>query len=233
MAKQETFTNIIAEVDRAWRKDLYAYARAKRQIYLDYATFIAPTSYDEEQVFRRLAFSILSVQSPFERGAGAFARVCALSWDARQNMGKVRDAIDDLIYLDVKSKGIARLAMDIRADLEPFLRAENEEWHLYRRRLESLVHGLGKAKSSFAACLLYPLDADLACLDTWMLRHFRIDETLNGRLSWETYLAVEKYIRRYARAWKVSTFIAQWIVWDHERGSEESHAAVTLPGGHK
>ena len=108
-----------------------------------------------------------------------------------------------------------------------------ETWDEYRRRIERTVFGIGKAKASFACCLLYPLEADLACLDTWMLKHFHLPPEKNGRLTWEEYHEVENKVREYALAWGVSTFVAQWIVWDHERGSIESHAVVSMPGGHK
>lgn len=80
---------------------------------------------------------------------------------------------------------------------------------------------------------IYPLTADLACLDTWMLKQFHLDTSLNGRMTWGEYCAVEAKIRKHAKRWKVGTFVAQWMIWDHARGSVESHSTLALPGGHK
>jgi thermostable 8-oxoguanine DNA glycosylase len=97
--------------------------------------------------------------------------------------------------------------------------------------LKRRVKGLGLAKASFAACLLYPLDADLACVDTWIQKVF-LGHTGFKSLSLGDYLLVESKIRTYANCFNVSTFVAQWLIWDHARGGAANAHAI-FPGGHK
>jgi len=232
LSKQGEFQAIIDHADRQWWTRIDTFARANRQRYLDFGAFITPCDFTTEEVFKRLAFSILSVKTPFDRACGAFAKVMKLPARERVHKRSLMRATDDVMYRTVKVRALQEAWKLALQDPSQFKRREHEPWHDYRMGLERL-HGLGKAKATFAACLLYPLDADLACLDTWMLKQFGLDARLNGRMSWDQYQAVEEKVRAHARRWKVGTFIAQWMIWDHARGSIESHATVALPGGHK
>ena len=98
-------------------------------------------------------------------------------------------------------------------------------------RLQKEVLGLGLAKASFAACLLYPLDADLACIDTWIQKVF-LGNTGFKSLGLADYLLVESKIRTFANCFGVSTFLAQWLIWDHARGGSANSHSI-FPGSHK
>lgn len=43
---------------------------------------------------------------------------------------------------------------------------------------------------------------------------------------------VEAKIRTYANCFSCSTFLAQWLIWDHVRGGEMNAHAI-FPGSHK
>ena len=171
------------------------------------------------------------MQSNFDVCARVYKQLCVLTWKQRTSKRKITATIKELIYHDVKCRGLLELAQHCEFDHKALLR-NGDTWQEYRRRLTSL-HGLGKAKATFAACLLYPLTADLACLDTWMMQHVGLPAEKNGRLTWPEYEQVEEHIRGYAREWGCNTFVAQWIVWDHERGTEQGHEVIAFPGGHK
>lgn len=231
-SKQLQIDAAIEAVEFNWRDSLSRYMMQNREMYIGFAHLIRPTNFNAEEIYRRLAFSILSVQAPFARGCAAFASVCKLNWRDRQKPKLIRLAIGELIYKDVKTRGLVELAKVCDVfDPVIYLRHPNQSWHEYRKQLADKVLGLGKAKGSFAACLLYPLEADLACLDTWMLKRFGAEE-LNGKIPWEVYLAIEAKVREWARRYDVPTFIAQWMIWDHERGTMEPHS-ILMPGVHK
>jgi thermostable 8-oxoguanine DNA glycosylase len=92
------------------------------------------------------------------------------------------------------------------------------------------IAGLGLAKASFAACLLYPLEADLACIDTHIQKVYLGFDRFRS-LNHATYCAVEEQIRELAQRVGISTFLAQWLIWDFSRGTVSSHDI--FPGGHK
>lgn len=222
-------------IGQEWRGRLDKYASRNRSKYLGFARFIEPTDYNAEEVYRRVAFSILSVQAPFDLGCAAFNTVAGLSWHARENYDILKAAVGSLIYQEVKATGLLLAAGQCAKSNGHtlYLKAEPETWDTYRRRIARTVYGLGKAKGSFLACLLYPLQADIACLDTWILRRFGFPPEKNGHLTWEEYLGAEKQIRKLAQKWDVSTFIAQWIIWDADRGSTQDHSLLGMPGAHK
>lgn len=228
---QYELSDLLAQADRSWWQSIDLYARANKDRYSDYAAFITLSHWNTEEVFKRLAFSILSVQTPFDRACGAFSRLMKLDKLSRGSRTRVSQAIDGVMYRTVKTRGLVNAWFDCQNNPRQFEKQPAESWDTYRRRLTKL-YGLGKAKASFAACLLYPLEADIACLDTWILKHFGLEQK-NGRLSWDEYLACEALIRSHAQRWQVSTFLAQWLIWDHARGNVESHSILGLPGGHK
>jgi len=109
------------------------------------------------------------------------------------------------------------------------LKCWNETWLEYRLRLKNTVKGLGLAKASFAASLIYPLESDLACLDTWMQKHFLRRNF--KQLGLKDYLAIEQKVRAKARKYGINTFLCQWLIWDSLRGNKNNHAV--FPGSHK
>ena len=225
---QGAFTSIIDAADRDWQERLDRYAGINRGKYLGFASGIVPEEYTKEEIYKRLVFSILSGQTPFDRACLAFSAVLKLTEKQRGNTRTLARVVKGCMYVKVKSLACKR-AWELAGPA--LLRQEGEDWHTYRVRLTGL-HGLGKAKASFAACLLYPLEADLACLDTWILKQFGLPPEKNGHLTWEEYEHVEGRIRVHAKRWHVPTFVAQWIIWDHARRTVESHEAL-MPGGHK
>lgn len=222
---------------REWRARIDSYARKHAGTYRGFAAYITPADYSPEETFRRVAFSILSVQTPFDKGCAAFEKIAGMSWEDREDYAKVKSTLKrsgGIMYYATKATGILIAAGQCRKDHKIYLRGPEESWHAYRQRLARKIYGIGKAKGTFLACLLYPNSADLACLDTWILRRFGFPPEKNGRLTWEEYLDAEKAIRKHARRWEVSTFVAQWIIWDCDRGSVESHSILgRMPGGHK
>lgn len=222
-----------------WRARINRYASAHAAQYRGFAELITPADYGPEETFRRVAFSILSVQTPFAKGCAAFEKIAALSWEARADYDKVLKVLKrsgGVIYQTTKATGIIMAASRCRNGIGQgfYLRHDGETWDTYRRRLARDVYGINKAKGTFLACLLYPNTADLACLDTWVLRRFGFPPEKNGHLTWDEYLDAEKSIRRFARKWGVSTFVAQWIIWDCDRGTVEPHSVLGgMPGAHK
>jgi len=97
-------------------------------------------------------------------------------------------------------------------------------------RLQKTVLGLGLAKASFTACLLYPLTSDLGCVDTHICKVYLGVQTFK-QLSVKNYLLVEAKIRAIALRAGINTFLAQWLIWDHTRGAMMDHDI--FPGNHK
>jgi thermostable 8-oxoguanine DNA glycosylase len=218
---QLEFTTILNDAFAQYEKRIVAYVAANRSKYIAFAEGIAPKAFDDDEIYSRIAFAILSANSPFDDSVKALAV-------AVEKRGHVKPIdISRFKQVPAKAKYINALA---RMNLQSLRLAPSESWHEYRLRLKSKIRGLGLAKASFAACLLYPMDADLACIDTWIQKIF-LGHTGFKSLGVGDYLIVEAKIRAYAVCFGISTFLAQWLIWDHARGIESDHDI--FPGSHK
>lgn len=225
--KQLAFQTVLDDSFRSHERKLLSYMVANVEQYKGFARLITPSLADSSQVFSRVAFAILSANARFEDSVKALDYAVE-RFEYGRNFTEA-----DLISLQMvpaKAEYLTLAAIKVSQELEWFERSELETWQEYRERLIG-IKGLGRAKASFACCLLYPLEADLACVDTWIQKVFLGNAGFRN-LSKPTYEQVEAKIRAYARRFNVSTFLAQWLIWDHARGGQANNHAI-FPGSHK
>lgn len=213
-------------LDRAVRR----YVKDKRQLYLDMAAAIEPDRSDWRQVWDRTAFAILSANAPFESAKGAM-EVMALLRDDRIEP-HVRQGIR-IAYRGIRVQQLSWVEALPAPYSEhhswvEFTRAGTatdtpETWDAYRLRLQRSFKGLGLAKASFAAALIYPLDADIACIDVHMHRLFTGVQAAPHRIPYKIYKAIESAVRDIGASVGLPTFVAQWAIWDWARGKVEDH----------
>ena len=223
--KQLAFSTILNDAFAQYERRIAHYCLNNKDKYVGMAKMITPDLSDKEAVYARIAFAILSANAPFD--------------DAVKALGVAIKKKDKLQWRDIvwykqvpaKAKYCVEAWRLIRQDSCIATKDNDESWHEYRLRLKREFKGLGLAKASFAACLLYPLEADLACVDTWIQKVF-LGHTGFKSLGLRDYLTVEAKIRTYAACFDVSTFIAQWLIWDHARGGVANSHAI-FPGSHK
>lgn len=217
---QLAFSTILEQSFRARQRAIDRYCAANVDRYTAMAEFIRPDLHDDHAIYARVAFAILSANAPFKHAQAA------LGYVLNRPQGHVNEG--SLMRFGIIPARAAYLnALPVMSTL---LRTPAESWHAYRMRLRHDVRGLGLAKASFAACLLYPTTADLACVDTHMQKVY-FGHTKFHDLSVVDYLACERKVRAVAEKFSVGTFIAQWMIWDHVRGKIETHAI--FPGAHK
>lgn len=219
---QLEFTTILNDAFAQYERKIFIFMATNREKYEGFARLnLEPKSHSRDEVLQRIAFAILSANAPFDYTIKALNVVI-------KKDGKIH-ARDIMFYKMVPAK--AKYIRELYAiPTQVLLRQRDESWHEYRMRLKARVKGLGLAKASFAASLLYPLEADLACVDTWIQKVF-LGHTGFKSLGLMDYLTVEAKIRTYANAFGCSTFLAQWMIWDHARKETNSHAI--FPGSHK
>ena len=223
--KQQSFETVLASSFRSHERRMLRYMTDNREKYLGAARFISGV-HDRDFVFSRIAFAILSANTPFDQS------VRALNYVLEHKGTASRLDIQQFTCVPAKADYVNTLWDSCVADPLRLLRhGYAESWSEYRYRLQRAVKGLGIAKASFAVSLLYPLTADVACIDTWMQKVF-LGNTAFKVLGKATYEMVEAKIRSYARRVGVGTFIAQWMIWDHARGGMRNEHAI-FPGSHK
>lgn len=229
--KQLEFTTILEESFLAHERKLLLFMGKNVEAYRARSLLIKPDLTDRLAVYARISFAILSANAPFEDSVKALDV-------AVRDVGNV-DAANLVPFKMVPAKAsyVNEAWSKLNAfgyPLGSFLKRDVETWNDYRLRLKRTFRGLGLAKASFACCLLYPDTADVACIDTWVQKVF-LGNTGFKSLNLETYLMVEARIRVYARKFQVSTFLAQWMLWNHARSDAEGNALDhdIFPGSHK
>jgi len=220
---QLAFESILEETFKIRESLIDKYIQANRLKYVSFARTIAPNLQDWAQVWDRLAFAILSANTPFDDSVKALAYVTDHKGHASPSylaVFKCVPAKADYLNLLPRGKRVFTL-----------LKGDKEDWQAYRLRLFRTVKGLGLAKASFAASLLYPMTSDLACLDTWMQKHY-LRRSSFKQLGQRDYVKVEARVRQVAkRNLLPSTFLAQWMIWDSLRNETNNHAI--FPSSHK
>ena len=68
-------------------------------------------------------------------------------------------------------------------------RNTDEGWTEWRDRLAKGILGLGKAKTSFAIEMMFPLEAQVVCMDTHLFQAYGLDQTKDSR----RYKEIEDY----------------------------------------
>lgn len=220
---QLAFDSILEHSFRARESSIDKYIQKNRHKYLTFARIIAPNLQDWEQVWDRIAFAILSANTPFEDSVKALAYATDHKGHVSASyLAGFKCVPAKADYLNLLPRGKRVFAL---------LKRNAEDWQAYRLRLFQSVKGLGLAKASFTASLLYPMTSDLACLDTWMQKHY-LRRSSFKQLGQKDYIRVEARVRQVARRNLLpSTFLAQWMIWDSLRNETNNHAI--FPSSHK
>lgn len=149
-----------------------AFVRRHRRRYLAFARAIDPDRASRAAVWQRLAWAILTVNATYERTREALVRCAAYGFGADPLPPRAFAGIPGMVPAKVKylnalpnDGGIFGLLRTTLHGLD-----DVETWDAYRLRLCDRVTGLELIKASYAACMLYPLEADVACLDTGLLK---------------------------------------------------------------
>lgn len=220
--KQLAFDSILEFTFKSRLASIDKYIEANALNYHASACLMKPDLHSWESIWDRLAFAILSANVGFSKAVMALGYATLHKGQANSKVMMQWTMVPAKAdYLNVLPRG---------RELFSLLNEYQESWHEYRLRLQRTIKGLGLAKASFAACLLYPLEADLACMDTWMQKVFLNNQAFI-QLGIKDYCKAESQVRRIAKKHGINTFLAQWLIWDHVRNSVTSHSI--FPGCHK
>lgn len=231
MALQLGFDGTVRLADRR-RESLQAAIDATLPKYQDFTAAIEPGP-AENEVFWRLAFSILSVHSPIGATFQAYRVVRTwraingqfpAQWRLAQMIGRATARDGVVQYAPSKARYLLALEQQWRRNRASLLRGGDSE-HEWRLRLAHNVKGLGIAKASFAVALCNPSESDVCCIDSHMYQLFTgiMPRSSIPKLQ---YFDIEAKIRRLAQKCKASTFTVQWLLWDAKRGISEPHEVL-------
>ena len=97
-------------------------------------------------------------------------------------------------------------------------RNSDEGWTEWRDRLAKKILGLGKAKTSFAIEMLFPLEAQVVCMDTHLFQIYGLNQTKHSKL----YNAIEEDWLERSEKRGLSPYMALWLYWDKNQKRKNS-----------
>ena len=97
-------------------------------------------------------------------------------------------------------------------------RNTDEGWAEWRDRLAKSILGLGKAKTSFAIEMMFPLEAQVVCMDTHLFQVYGLNQSKNAKL----YNDIEAdWLQRSADR-DIAPYMARCIYWDKNQNRKNS-----------
>ncbi len=167
-----------------------------------------------EEIWSRIEFAGISPRVTYSVNVKAFKYLSFdrdLHYNSYSSMLKALKHCGTGIY-KVKTKCLLDTYSKYVKDPRQFLKQQDETWQTYRNRITAEVYGLGYAKASFAVELLYPLQAEVVCLDTHILKLFGIkNRSIQDK---EDYQAFEHEFLLKCKELNIPPPIARNIIWN-------------------
>jgi len=97
-------------------------------------------------------------------------------------------------------------------------RNSNETWTEWRDRLAKKILGLGKAKTSFAIEMLFPLEAQVVCMDTHLFQVYGLNQSKHSKL----YNDIEADWLERSEKRGTAPYMARCLYWDKNQNRKNS-----------
>jgi hypothetical protein len=97
-------------------------------------------------------------------------------------------------------------------------RNSDEGWSEWRDRLAKKILGLGKAKTSFAIEMLFPLEAQVVCMDTHLFQVYGLNQSKHSKL----YNDIEADWLERSEQRGVAPYMARCLYWDKNQNRKNS-----------
>lgn len=185
--------------------------------YINYWDKLKPIN-DSER-FQRYLFAFMSVHTTWERNIIGYNNI--KDWWNWMNRWEVlhQRLVDSRVGLhNNRLKFIKEFTTKYWSDTAYYNRGQNESWSDFRNRLVDDIKGLGKAKSSFALEMIYPTEAEVACMDTHLFKVYGLDQTKHIR----KYNVIESNWIENSIQKEVPPYIARCIYWDRKQNYTNS-----------
>jgi hypothetical protein len=98
------------------------------------------------------------------------------------------------------------------------VKEDEESWTEWRDRLVKSILGLGKAKVSFALEMMYPVEAQVACMDTHLFQVYGLDQSKNSKY----YNTIEADWVDRSNKRGLAPYMARCLYWDKNQNRKNS-----------
>lgn len=156
--------------DRLSCRDFFAQVKPEEAFqYQEYWESLIPRNNAER--FKRCVFALCSIRATWQQNvAGYQALTKDLSWVFDRSLLETTIAGSKLGLEKSRTRALWELATAFWVDDTLFHKRNEESWAEFRNRLTARLFGLGLAKTSFSIEMMYPVESEVVCLDSHMLR---------------------------------------------------------------
>jgi hypothetical protein len=184
---------------------------------LNYWNHLQPIN-DSER-FQRYLFAFMSVHTTWERNIIGYNSI--KDWWTWINQWDILE--DKLIESRVglqnnRLRFIRNFTLKYWSNPSYYNKGFNEDWVDFRNRIMKEITGLGLAKSSFAVEMIYPLEAEIVCLDTHLFAAYGLEQTKHRKM----YSELESHWIENSRNKNIPSYIARCIYWDRKQEKQDS-----------
>jgi thermostable 8-oxoguanine DNA glycosylase len=189
-------------------------------VYERYFDSIRPKT--PEDIFRRGLFAFASVHTTWESNIKLYARLWDLGW--MHDSSKLRERIIESKagLVNGRTKAIMKFTALYWQFPDIVARKPNETWYAYRDRLESMILGLGPAKSAFFIELMHFHDSRISCFDTHMLQTYGVKPPDVGSVKPAELARLEMHWDLTCAKYGLNPVTARWWLWDEKQGKKDS-----------
>ena len=185
----------------------------------------------DRAAFRRYLFAFMSVHTSWKNNCKGYNAIKQFSrWTIEKT--------DQLQFWNYNSDDLFKRIRDTRVGMQNnrtnyiglfsdtfwdnpsdyLVRNSNESWIEWRDRLAKKILGLGKAKTSFAIEMLYPLEAQVVCMDTHLFQIYGLNQTKHLKL----YNDIEADWLERSEQRGIAPYMARCLYWDKNQNRKNS-----------
>jgi thermostable 8-oxoguanine DNA glycosylase len=171
-----------------------------------------------EEIFRRYIFAFLSVHSTWETNVKAYLSLRNW-WEWMNNETELLNRLSSsgAGLHNNRTAFLTTFSKSFWANPSFYQKSENETWQACRDRIEKNIKGLGLAKTSFSLEMIYPLSAQITCLDVHLFRFYGLNQSKDLKL----YKPVEDHWVTWSKMFNIPSYISRVIYWNRNQGQKD------------
>jgi hypothetical protein len=204
----------ITHFNSVTQSDIYRYAC--------YLTDITPQTAEER--FQRWLFSYASVHTTWQLNCKLYCNLSETSWIGNRKELEARIIDSRAGFYNKRVDYICEFTDYYWKHPDWFLKSKHEDWLHYRDRIRAVAPGIGPAKGSFVVELIYPLAAEVVCVDTHIQQLYGYPPSVinkKGIRDKDTAEIEQHWVKQCLKR-GIPPVVARWLYWDRKQGQPDS-----------
>ena len=170
------------------------------------------------EIFQRYIFAFLSVHSTWESNIKGYKALHNYQEWINDDAELLKRLKDSKVGLHNNRKNfISAFSKNYWNDPKQYQKMDNESWTQCRDRIEKNINGLGFAKSSFSLEMIYPLNAEISCMDVHLFRLYGLNQSKDLK----QYKKIESHWVKWSKMFNVPSYIARAIYWNRQQNQHD------------